>query len=75
MAAPHTVLHSFNLDGEMICVDIFRRKDGSYGFDQFRRDVEDVRGWYSISHRGHLRFDSETEALDAARAEVGWLRA
>ena len=25
------------------CVDLFLRPDGSYGFEEFRRDVEDAR--------------------------------
>ncbi len=27
------------------CVDLFRRPDGSFGFEEFRRDVEDAGNW------------------------------
>lgn len=73
MAHTNKVLRSINLRGETICVDIFVRPDGTYGFDEFRRDPEDGRGWYSIGHHGHLTFDSFDTALVRARQAVHWL--
>lgn len=74
MAHVNKVVRSINLDGETICVDIFVRPDGSYGFDEFRRDPEDGRGWYSIGHHGDREFESAEAALDEAMRMVGWLR-
>lgn len=74
MAHPHTVLSSTNLDGETVCVDIFQRQDGSYGFDEFRRDPEDGRGWYSIGHHGSRVFDTRAKAEHAARKAIDWFR-
>jgi len=48
MAHENKVIRSVNLDGETICVDIFQRPDGTYGFDEFRRDPEDGRGWSGV---------------------------
>ena len=73
MAHKNKVIHSINLDGDIICVDVFARLDGAYGFDEFRRDPEDGRGWYSIGHYGSLKFDSSDEALIEARHTVSWL--
>ncbi|MCV2889737.1 hypothetical protein [Ruegeria aquimaris] len=73
MAHVNKVLRSINLDGETICVDIFLRPDGSFGFDEFRRDPEDGRGWYSIGHHGTGRYANEDQALRAALDTVGWL--
>lgn len=72
MAHPHEVLLSVNLDGDHVCVDVFRRADGSYGFDEFRRDPEDGRGWFSIGYHGALVFESYEAALAAAAENVGW---
>ena len=44
------IVQSFNLEGDTVCVDIFMRADGTYGIDEFRRDPEYGRGWFSISH-------------------------
>ncbi|MEP3278719.1 MAG: hypothetical protein ABJN26_25075 [Stappiaceae bacterium] len=73
MAHVNKVLRSFNLDGEHICVDIFVRPDGTYGFDEYRRDPEDMRGWYSIGHFGDRKFGSEATALSEAVNAIGWL--
>ncbi len=74
MAHENKVIRSINLTGEHICVDIFERPDGSFGFDEFRREPEDGRGWFSIGHYGAERFDNADEALSAALREVAWLK-
>ena len=73
MAHKNMVVRSINMAGELICVDIFRRPDGSYGFDQCRRDPEDGRGWFSVGHHVDRRFDSGEAALAAAKESVDWL--
>lgn len=73
MAHANKVIHSINLPGDNICVDVFRRPDGTFGFDEFRRDPEDYRGWYSIGHHGAADFDTADAALGAAKAKVAWL--
>lgn len=69
----NTVLHSVNLSGDVICVDVFRRPDGTYGFEEFRRDPEDGRGWFAIGHHDHHIFTTEAQACQAACDTVGWL--
>ncbi|MDG1531396.1 MAG: hypothetical protein P8Q99_08575 [Paracoccaceae bacterium] len=73
MAHQKKVMRSVNLFGDNVCVDVFMRPDGSFGFDEFRRDPEDTRGWYSIGHYGTQTFDSEQSALKAAIQTVDWL--
>lgn len=73
MTHENRVIHSINLDGDNICVDVFVRPDDSYGFDEFRCDPEDGRGWYSIGYHGEGRFDTSDDALAAAKRTVGWL--
>ncbi|WP_224824083.1 hypothetical protein [Cognatishimia sp. MH4019] len=75
MAHENTVMLSVNLDGETVCVDIFQRPDGSFGFDEFRRDPEDMRGWFSIGYHGDKRFETAEDALNSAKDTVGWLDA
>lgn len=67
-------MQSINQPGEHICVDVFMRPDGTYGFDEFRRDPEDGRGWYAIGHHGAADFTTEQDALAAACDAVHWLR-
>lgn len=75
MAAKNRVLRSVDLQGGNRCVDIFVRPDGSFGFEEFRRDVEDNRGWFPIGFFGARIFLSVDAALWAAQAEVPWLKA
>lgn len=55
------------------CVDIFVREDGSFGFEEFRRDHEDQRGWFSLQRYSTQRFASLDAALRQARVSVAWL--
>ena len=55
------------------CVDIFRRPDGSLGFEEFRRDPEDMGAWTPIAFHSSREFTSEAEAIDAAREAIPWL--
>ncbi len=74
MAHENQVVRSINLEGETICVDVFLRPDGTYGFEEFRRDPEDGRGWYPIGHHGAGIWQSQDTALAAACDAVHWLR-
>ena len=73
LARKYRVMQSINLDGEHICVDILLRNNGTYGFDEFRRDPEDTNGWYSIGHFGNQVFDDADAALTKAKNSVRWL--
>jgi hypothetical protein len=55
------------------CVDIFARPDGSFGFEEYRRDPED--GVWRCLHRYSSQvFTSENDAVAEAKAQVPWLR-
>ena len=56
------------------CVDLFLRSDGSFGFEEFRRDAEDAGAWTRIGFHSHRRYASKKEALAAAATIIAWLR-
>jgi len=66
-------MRSYNLDGENRCVDIFCRPDGSYGFEEYRREPEDARGWFAIGDFSARSFEGERDALASAKASISWL--
>jgi len=74
MAHVNRVLRSINDDGGSRCVDIFLRPDRTVGFEEYRRDVEDGRGWFPVGGHASRVFDQESTALAAAMADVPWLR-
>jgi hypothetical protein len=55
------------------CVDVFVRADGTFGFEEYRRDPEDSSGWFSLHHYSHLIFDTQADALAQAKAKVAWM--
>src|SRR5262245_27413045 len=55
------------------CVDLFRRPDGSFGFEEFRRDVEDAGSWTPVAYYSGRAYASKAAALDAAIKVVAWL--
>lgn len=57
------------------CVDVFVRPDGTFGFEEFRRDPEDMGAWTPIAYYSTREFATEADALSAARDEVAWLPA
>ena len=55
------------------CVDVFTRPDGSFGFEEFRRDAEDAGAWTPVSYFSGLRYATKDEALIQAARQVAWL--
>lgn len=55
------------------CVDLFERPDGSCGFEEFRRDVEDAGAWTPVQFYSGLSFPTRNDALLAAHRTVAWL--
>ena len=57
------------------CVDIFVRPDGTFGFEEFRRDPEDMGVWTPVAYYSQRVFATEMQAVGAAQAAVAWLAA
>ena len=55
------------------CVDLFRRPDGSFGFEAFRRDVEDAGLWTAVAYHSGAAYGSKEAAVAAAVGAVSWL--
>jgi hypothetical protein len=67
-----TVLTSYETHDGSLCVDVFRRDDGTFGFEQFRREVEDFNRWERVSYYGEQRFADVDAAIRAARRTLSW---
>jgi hypothetical protein len=55
------------------CVDIFSRPNGSFGFEEFRKDPEDLGAWTPVSYFSGHEYPSEGDATIAACQAVPWL--
>ena len=69
------VLASLEDDQATRCVDVFRRADGSFGFEEFRRDVEDRGAWTPVRFFSAQSFATQAAAHAAAQRAVPWLAA
>ena len=54
------------------CVDVFHRPDGTFGFEEFRRDVEDGGAWTPLGFYSGA-YASSPAAYAAAETAVSWL--
>ena len=59
-------------DGRL-CVDIFRNAEGTYAWDEWRREPEDPSGWQATGRAGTDTFDTQQAARDDAFNSVEWL--
>jgi hypothetical protein len=55
------------------CVDVFSRPNGSFGFEEFRRDVEDMGAWTPVNYFSAQEYPTEESARSAACVAVPWL--
>lgn len=69
------VIASFNSPAGDHCVDIFVRDDGTFGLEEYRRDHEDMRGWFPLHRYSSVVFATDQEALAYAQANVAWMAA
>jgi hypothetical protein len=68
-----TVLTSIETDDGLRCVDLFRRPDGTFGYEEFRRDPEDQGAWTPMRFASALTHASLGDARAAAAAAVAWM--
>ena len=73
VAHANRVLRSIETGDGGRCVDVFVRPDGTFGFEEYRRDAEDARGWFPIGFHAGKVYPSEVDAFVAATQTVAWL--
>lgn len=54
------------------CIDIFRRPDMTFGFEEFRRDIEDSGAWTPTQYFSGRSFGACDDAYEAACRAVDW---
>jgi hypothetical protein len=67
------VLVSFEAADGVQCVDIFKRDDGTFGFEQYRGEFDSSSRWQSLNRYSQLSFVSGEQALSVAKQRVSWL--
>jgi hypothetical protein len=68
-----TVLASYQTPEADRCVDVFSRPDGTFGFEEFRRDPEDMGAWTPVSYYSGREYPTADAARIAAQQAVPWV--
>jgi hypothetical protein len=55
------------------CADFLIRPDGTFGFEEFRRDVEDAGKWTPTQYYSAVEFETAAAAYEAAERLIPWL--
>jgi hypothetical protein len=67
------VLASWESSDRFRCVDIFSRPDESFGFEEFRRDPEDMGAWTPVAYFSGATYATQADVERAAKRAVPWL--
>lgn len=70
---PPVVLAIIESRGNSLCLDIFRHGDGTFGFQEYRRDAEDLGAWTPQARTASGVYPTRAAALEAAKRVVPWL--
>ncbi len=68
------VVRSINNSDQSLCIDIFKRNDNTFGFEEYRRDKETNEGWYKVNLFEYKIYSTEKEAFINACKYVHWLK-
>ena len=66
------VLSSIESDEGNRCIDFFERPDGTYGFEEYRRDPESASGWFVTGQYATEIYLSLEITVRAASEHVIW---
>jgi hypothetical protein len=66
------VLASWESSDRFRCVDIFS-PDGSFGFEEFRRDPEDMGAWTPVAYFSGAMYATRSDVERVAKRAVPWL--
>ena len=67
------VLASYQTEEVNRCVDVFSRPNGTFGFEEFRRDPEDMGEWTPVSYFSGREYPTHEDAIAAAKIGVPWV--
>ena len=67
-----TVYRSIESEDGIRCVDFFLRPDGTFGFEEFRRDPEDRGDWTPVAYYSAIAYPTEDVAIERALAHILW---
>jgi len=74
MKKGYRVTRSFDNPEKNRCVDIIEALDGTFQFQEWRREPEDISGWFLMRDGSPNVFCSESQAILEAKLAITWFQ-
>ena len=68
------VINSINNDNNNLCIDFFIRKNKTFGYQEYRKDPENISGWYRIGNYDYKVFSNKNDAYHDAKKNIVWFK-
>ena len=68
------VINSINNDENNLCIDFFIRNNNTFGYQEYRKDPENISEWYRIGSYDHKIFLSKNDAYQDAKNKIVWFK-
>lgn len=75
MPKNYLVTHSFDNADKNLCVDIIQMTDQNFRFQEWRREPEDISGWFLVLDSFPKTYPTAIEAIKAAKKFIAWFNA
>jgi hypothetical protein len=75
MSKNHLVAHSVDNQEQNRCVDIIQDLNGMFRFQEWRREPEDIYGWFLVLDSLPKTYPTAIEAIVAAKQTIAWFDA
>jgi hypothetical protein len=72
MPKNHLVAHSIDNQEKNRCVDIIQELNGKFRFQEWRREPEDISGWFLMLDSSPKTYPTAIEAIVAAKQTITW---
>ena len=73
MPKNHLVAHSVDNQEKNRCIDIIQDLNGKFRFQEWRREPEDISGWFLVLDSSPKTYPTAIEAISAAQQTIAWL--
>ena len=72
MFKKHRVTHSFDNCEKNRCVDIIQVAEHIYRFQEWRREPEDISGWFLMLDSQPISYSCAEDAIVEAKRVIDW---
>ena len=72
MPKNYLVAHSIDNQEQNRCIDIIQDLNDKFRFQEWRREPEDISGWFLVRDSSPKTYPTAIEAIVAAKQTIAW---